>query len=217
MSSIRVKYQTIEFDEIDIHLRTLRDRQEFSDDEQVAEELGISSATWSLFGVIWPSSLVLANYMHDYNTKGKKILEIGCGMALSSLLLNEKSANITATDYHPEVEHFLEENVKLNNSKSIPFERTGWLDEDDSLGKFDLIIGSDVLYERWHIDELSSFINTHANDKSEIIVVDPGRGNHAKFSKVMISLGFSHTQFKPENSEEYLTKPFKGQIIKYSR
>lgn len=49
MPSLRFRYQTIEFGdrgELDIHLRTLRDKQQFSDRHQVAEKLGISSASW---------------------------------------------------------------------------------------------------------------------------------------------------------------------------
>ena len=83
---LRIRYQTIEFDNIDIHLCTLRDKQQFSDQRDEAHDFGISSASWPLFGVIWPSSLVLANYILDYKTEGKKILELGCGIALTSLL-----------------------------------------------------------------------------------------------------------------------------------
>ncbi|QKF82945.1 class I SAM-dependent methyltransferase [Halarcobacter ebronensis] len=218
MSNIRVKYNTYEFDKIDIHLKTLRDKQEYDNEkEQELNEYGISSATWSLFGVVWPASEVLAKYIKDYDVRGKRVLEIGCGIALSSHLLNSKNVDITATDYHPEVESFLNYNSALNNLKNIPFERTSWSDEDDTLGKFDLIIGSDILYERWHIEELSSFVSKHAKKKCEIIISDPGRGNHAKFSKIMVTLGFSFMQFKPKKTDEYLTKAFKGQLIKYTR
>ena len=39
--------------------------------------------------------------------KIKRILEVGCGIGLSSLILNRLNADITATDYHPEAEKFL--------------------------------------------------------------------------------------------------------------
>lgn len=218
MSIVRVKYQTYEFDNVDIHLKTLRDRQQYDNEkEQELNEYGISSATWSLFGVVWPASKVLAHFINDYDVNNKRVLEVGCGIALSSHLLNSKNADITATDYHPEVETFLNDNTKLNHSEKIPFERTSWNDENDTLGKFDLIIGSDILYERWHILELSNFINKHAKQRCEIIISDPGRGNHAKFSKTMVSLGFSFIKFKPKKTEEYLSKVFKGQLIKYTR
>ncbi|SMC38050.1 Predicted nicotinamide N-methyase [Desulfocicer vacuolatum DSM 3385] len=216
MSSLRICYQTIEFDEVDIHVRTLRDNQQYRDDDGIAEKLGISSATWPLFGVVWDSGLVLSHFLFDFNIAGKRILEVGCGIGLASLLLNHRCADITATDYHPEAENFLLENIKLNQGKNIPFVRTGWEDEKSDLGQFDLIIGSDLLYERDHAQILSLFINQHAKNNCEVIIVDPGRGNHAKFSKKMVKLGYSHTQTKP-GATEYLVQPFRGRILRYRR
>lgn len=216
MTTLRVRYQTIEFDDTDIHVRLLRDRQQFSDDYGVAERLGISSAIWPLFGQVWPSSEVLAHLMFDYQLDGQRILEVGCGIGLTSLVLNHRQADISATDYHPEVEGFLLENTRLNHDRTIPFIRTGWGDKKSNLGLFDLIIGSDILYEREHVDLLSTFIDQHAKPKCEVILVDPGRGNHARFSKKMISLGYEHSQSKPDKIT-YLSQPFKGQILRYER
>lgn len=216
MPSLRFCYQTLEFGETDIHLKTLRDRQQFEDVDGIAEKLGISSATWSFFGVIWESGELLAHLMVDYEIEGKRILEVGCGVALASLVLNQRLADITATDYHPSVERFLRENTKLNQGKPIPYFRTGWGDSDNGMGMFDLIIGSDLLYERDHIELLSGFINQHAKRHCEILLIDPGRGLHAKFSKKMISLGFAHSQQKPGNIDR-LTGPFRGQTLRYLR
>jgi len=126
MTKLRLSFQTIEFGKIDIHLCTLRNRQEFHDPENIAKNLGISSAQWPIFGVVWPSSMVLAHYISDFNTGSKRILEVGCGMALSSLLLNKKHANITATDYHPEVSIFLARNTLLNKDQPIVYEQVDW-------------------------------------------------------------------------------------------
>ena len=216
MPSVRVRYQTLEFDQLDIHIRTLKDKQQFSDPLGEAEALGISSAQWSLFGVVWDSSMVLAHEMAKFDIQGKRILEVGCGMALSSLLLNARHADITATDYHPEAGRFLVENVRLNHGKTIPFLRTGWDNLEDGLGEFDVIIGSDLLYEKEHIELLSEFIDRHAKPLCEIIIVDPGRGKHAPFSKKMVRLGYSHSQYQPQQSD-YLEQPFKGQVLNYQR
>jgi ETFB lysine methyltransferase len=216
MSSLRFRYQTIEFGNIDIHLRSLRDNQEFSDDSGEAADLGISSASWPLFGIVWASGQVLAREMVDFEIAGKRILEVGCGIALASHLLNKRHANITATDYHPEVENFLTENIKLNKGDVIPFVRTGWADAETNLGKFDVIIGSDILYEAEHVELLANFLQQHAAPHCEIIVVDPGRGNHARFSKKMVQLGFEHTQKKPD-THAYLEKPFAGRVLHYLR
>jgi len=218
MPALRFRYQTMEFGDTDIHLRTLRDNQQFSDDEGLAEDLGISSATWPLFGIIWPCGEILAHLMIDLPLAGKRILEVGCGIALSSLVLNHRHANITATDYHPEAGSFLLTNTDLNHDRAIPFERTGWEDKNDHLGKFDMIIGSDLLYERGHAESLSAFINEHANAQCEIILVDPGRGHHARFSKQMVNFGFSHSQSRPEHTDSYLAQPLpRGQVLRYQR
>ncbi|MAT51235.1 MAG: histidine kinase [Porticoccaceae bacterium] len=214
--SLRIIYQTIEVGGTDIHLCTLRDTQQFSDPGGVAHGLGISSATWPIFGVVWPSSIVLANHMLDYNIDGKRILEIGCGIALSSLLLNSRQADITATDYHPDVEFFLSRNTRLNKSKNIAFERVDWTNDDSQLGLFDLIIGSDLLYEDHHVQLLADFIHNHARPECDAIIIDPGRGRKNKFSSRMQEYGFESSHMKPLHTD-YLDTPFKGYILSFSR
>lgn len=216
MTSLRLRYQTLEFDNNDIHLCTLRDNQQFHDPDGEAENLGISSASWPLFGIIWPSSMVLAHFMDSYDTGKKRILEVGCGMALSSLLLNQKDADITATDYHPEVSTFLQRNTELNDDKPIAYQRVDWADADDQLGHFDVIIGSDLLYEDQHINQLADFINEHAKPECEVILVDPGRGRKSKLSTRMQEYGYSHSQEKPANTD-YLEDDFKGYILQFKR
>lgn len=213
---VRLRYQTIEFENVDIHVCTLRDNQQYSDPGNVALKLGISPATWPLFGIIWPSSLVLAHYMANYDTAGKRILEVGCGMALSSLLLNQRNDDVTATDYHPEVGVFLERNTELNQGRPIGYQRVDWTDKTSDLGTFDLIIGSDVLYEDEHVNQLADFISKHANPTSEVIIVDPGRGRKTKFSRRMEEHGYSWSHDKPEETD-YLEEPYKGHILRFWR
>ncbi len=130
--------------------------------------------------------------MLSSNVSNKRILEVGCGIGLSSLLLNHTHANISATDNHPSALEFLHFNALLNNDRTIPFKRLDWRELDNNLGKFDLIIGSDLLYESDHAMLLSGFIDNHANDTCEVVIVDPNRGQQAKFIKMMISLGYTH-------------------------
>lgn len=209
MPSLRLRYQTIEFGDTDIHVRTLRDRQEFSDEKGLASDLGISSSLWSLFGVVWASGELLARLMYDFEIEGQRILEVGCGIAVASLVLNHRLADITATDYHPEVETFLFENTRLNGLRTIPFVRTGWNDAMADLGQFDIVIGSDLLYERGHAAELASFIDQHAKRHCKVMIIDPGRGHHARFGKHMTGLGYACDRTVPSHIDE-LTQPKRG-------
>ncbi len=216
MTNLRLCYQTVEFGEIDIHLCTLRNKQEFYDPKDIAKNLGISSASWPIFGVIWPSSMVLAHFMANYDTASKRILEVGCGMALTSLLLNKQSADITATDYHPEAQKFLHRNTQLNEDKTIAFEQANWAEDSDNLGLFDVIIGSDLLYEDDHIKMLANFIEKHTKPSCEIIIVDPGRGRKNKLRSLLVDFGFSSSQQKPIHTD-YLDREFKGYILTFRR
>ncbi len=216
MTDLRLRYQTLEFGSTDIHLCTLRDNQQYHDPAGIAEQLGICSASWPMFGIIWPSSMVLAHHLLTCELGAKRVLEVGCGIGLSSLLLNSLDIDITATDYHPEAEAFLDRNVLLNQGKPIPFERTDWAEKNDFLGVYDLIIGSDLLYEEQHIELLANFIERHAKRHCTVILVDPGRGRKNKILTKMVSYGFGPSVFKPAHTQ-YLAKAFKGHILVFER
>ena len=193
MPALRIRYQTIEFGEMDIHVRSLRDSQEYSDDQGISDAIGISTSNWSLFGVLWGSSVTLAQVMLGYSLEGRRVLEIGCGLGLASLVLSKLDADISATDYHPQAEEFLRKNVALNGAAKIPFVRANWADGSIGLGDFDLILGSDLLYERGHPEALSEFIDLNAREKCEVIIVDPGRGQLSRFGRLMAARGYTDT------------------------
>lgn len=216
MSSLRFRYQTLEFGETDIHIKTLRDKQQYNDDDGRAADVGISPASWPLFGTVWASGEVLAQLMMNFSIKDKRILEVGCGIGLASLMLNQREADITATDHHPMAGDFLRENTRLNQGRVIPFYRTDWQDSPLELGDFDLIIGSDLLYERDHVEQLSAFVEQHARTRCEVIIVDPGRAQRSGFSRKMLDYGYNLLPSKVCNIND-LSQPFRGQILHYQR
>lgn len=217
MSAIQYQYQTMAFGSYHIHFRSLKDRLQFEDDNGEAEDLGISSASWPIAGMVWPSGEVLAELMASYDVDNRRILEIGCGIGLASLVLNERLADITASDIHPSADANLQHNAQLNNKRAIPFLRSSWDDDRDlSFGDFDLIIGSDLLYERDHFESLANVIKNYAKQECEVIVIDAGRGYGRKFTTCMEELGFVRNQL--ESSVSY-TEPekYKGKIFRYCR
>ncbi len=159
----------------------------------------------------------MANYLFNYDLEDKRILEVGCGIGLTSLVLNRLNANITATDHHPEAEKFLDINTKLNEDEEIPFVRACWSENyQKELGKFDLIVGSDLLYERDHVGLLSNFINTHADKNCKVILVNPNRGHQAKFNKEMEDFSFS-LNILDAKKFEFTSEDYKGKIFKSER
>ncbi len=171
---------------------------------------------WSLFGQTWPMSKILARVMLGESLQGKRILEIGCGLGLPSIVVKQLGGNITASDYHPLAKSFLLENTLLNALAPICFETGDWNTANLNLGQFDLIIGSDLLYEHQHIALLSAFIDHHSSDQVDVVIVDPGRGSHRAFAREMEHLGYAHSW---TDLKDYPDRgiQLKGFILRFSR
>ena len=209
-------------------IRSLLDKQQFHDPLGLALHLGISSATWPLFGLLWPSGSRLAERMalRPVNV-AERILEIGCGLALASLVGHRRGANITASDCHPEAAAFLLENLRLNGLAPMDYRHGQWgeqpvIQNDDVAlsGTFDLIVGSDILYERDEQGTLADFINLHAAPSAEVWVVDPNRGNRSHFNRNMAALGFelheellAHAATQGPSAHDV----YKGRMLTYTR
>jgi predicted nicotinamide N-methyase len=230
----------------DLIIRSLLDREQFSDPLGIADRLGISSALWPLFGLLWPSGAHLAARIAARPVIAtERILELGCGLGLSSLIAHRRGANVTASDCHPLAEAFLLENVRLNNLPPIKYWHSQWgisaVDRvnperetsdhtnpaevlaqalgisDSDPGQFDLIIASDVLYERDPAGNLAEFISSHASRNSEIWVVDPDRGNRGAFNRHMRDLGFATQELRLDQATSANVAAYKGCITLYRR
>lgn len=225
MPGYDVKVQTLAIGgAADLRIRSLLDRDQFADAAGAADALGISSAQWPLFGQVWPSGLHLAAAMAIRPMPdGERILEIGCGLALASLVCHRRGAEVTASDIHPLAGAFLLENLRLNELAPMRYCHGDW--SDDALvtagsaphvrGRFDLIIGSDVLYERDDGGALAAFIEEHAMPRCELLIVDPNRGNRAAFGQRMARLGFEFSEVLL--SAEAGRPDYRGRLMRFVR
>ena len=174
----------------DFHLRSLRDLQQCPSSIDDVEGYGISSATWPLFGVLWQSEELLSHLMVTEKTGDKRVLELGCGLGLASLVLKRRGIDVTATDMNPYADGFLSYNASLNNIEAVNFGQANWIAGESPLGRFDLLLGSDLLYDHHNITPLTNFIEGHVRPDGEVLIVDPGRGLTRKFVRQMEGLGF---------------------------
>jgi predicted nicotinamide N-methyase len=215
----------------DLIIRSLLDRQQFSDPHGAALRAGISSATWPLFGLLWPSGAQLAARVALRPvTANERILEIGCGLALASLVAHRRGADVTASDNHPLAASFLAENLRLNGLAPMKYRHGDWAADqrtpagpgDTALpgavrGTFELVIGSDLLYERDANGDLASFIGRHCAPSCEVWIVDPDRGNRSAFSRRMASAGFTLREERLDTLALLDAAAYKGRLLVYSR
>lgn len=179
-----------------LKIRSLLDQRQFADPEGAAARAGISAAAWPMFGLLWPSGAHLAARMARRSLRpGERILEVGCGLGLASLVGHRRGADVTASDCHPLAAAFLAHNVALNDLPALAYCSGEWALQDpppaDAVrDRFELIMGSDVLYERDAAAALAGFIERHATACSEVWIVDPNRGNRPAFTRRMCAQGY---------------------------
>lgn len=220
----------------DLRIRSLLDKQQFADPLGAAAALGISSAAWPLFGLLWPSGQRLAALMALRPVRAdERILELGCGLGLASLVSHRRGADITASDCHPLAGAFLRRNIRLNGLPPLPYCHGHWgpgseppqAGDTDALdraarrdpvpqGHFDLIIASDVLYERDDSGGLAGFIERHAHATAEVLIVDPNRGNRPAFTRRMAQAGFDLHETRLDDGPA-IAGGYRGRLLTYAR
>jgi predicted nicotinamide N-methyase len=214
----------------DLIIRSLLDRQQFFDPLGEASRMGISSAAWPLFGLLWPSAAHLAARMALRPVRhAERILEVGCGLALASLVGHRRGADVTASDCHPLAESFLEENLRLNDLAPMKYRHGHWSALPASpgpegasgacliRGEYELIIGSDVLYDRDAGVALANFVARHSAPGGEVWIVDPDRGNRPAFSRQMGAQGFLVREERLNRPASAGAVAYKGRLLVYGR
>ncbi len=220
MPDYQVRTETLHIGGEEWHIRRLSDDQQYADADHTAAGIGLPPAGWSHFGQLWPSSRVLALAMLTYPIEGLRVLEIGAGLALSSLVMHRRGADVTVSDWHPLTEEFLRLNLALNGLGPLPYQAGNWestaATDNPALGRFDLIVGSDLLYERQQPAQLAAFIFRHATPAAVVIVVDPDRGNRAAFGRDMAAMGFTLTMNAADRQLED-GQAYKGRFLHFTR
>jgi predicted nicotinamide N-methyase len=98
---------------------------------------------------LWPAAHALAAALPDVG--GLRVVELGCGLGLPSLVAAARGANVTAADWATDAIDLLRENA-ARNGLELTAERRDW--REPWADAFDLALGADVLYERRNVEPL---------------------------------------------------------------
>jgi predicted nicotinamide N-methyase len=143
------------------------------------------------FGILWPAAEGLAIYLNEHPevVKGKTVLELGCGLGLPSIVASHLGGKVLATDFHPDVEEYFRRNCR-HSVVQCDYQRLNWREERTDLGLYDLVMGSDVLYESKHPSEVARGLIKFLAPGGTIILSDPGRSYLQQFVTAMNTEGF---------------------------
>src|SRR4051794_31174671 len=125
---------------------------------------------WS---VLWRSGVALARELDRLELEGKRVVELGCGLAVPSITAARAGAVVLATDACAEALTLATRNARLNDVR-LETATVDWAAPDELVRRapFDLVLAADVLYERASIPQLLSLLPRLA---PEAWLADPGR------------------------------------------
>ena len=98
---------------------------------------------------LWPAAHALAAALPP--VAGLRVVELGCGLGLPSLVAAARGADVTATDWAPDAVELLRRNAAANGldlTAEVRDWRLPWP------ARFDLVLAADVLYERRNVEPL---------------------------------------------------------------
>ncbi len=140
-----------------------------------------------LWAKIWEASIVLAQFLAESSPRpGKTILEIGGGSGAVSIVGSSFGHNITLTEYDERALEFARANAALNNCKNLRIERLDWHNPNLS-GKFDTIIGSEVIYNERDFQPITRIFETYLKPGGDIFLAESLRKTTLEFFHQMSS------------------------------
>jgi predicted nicotinamide N-methyase len=125
-----------------------------ADWDQLRQEEGAAGRPLPFWAHPWPAGLALAEYLTRYPPpRDRRIVELGCGLALPSIVVARAGARALATDGVEDAVAFAAHNFALNETLA-EVARVDWATGGDALvarGPFDAILAADVLYNNANV------------------------------------------------------------------
>lgn len=132
-----------------------------------------SSGELPYWAELWPSAIALSRVLRGRALHGRKVLELGCGMALPSIVAACGGARVLATDLQPDAMDAARHNAAVNGVQ-IETMTLDWRAPEPALerGPWDLVVAADVLYEAHQVQTL---LDVLVALRAPVLLGDQGR------------------------------------------
>ena len=165
---------------------------------ELRHQYGAVGQTAPYWATAWPSGTALAEALADRDLAGARVLELGCGLAVPSLVAARRGARVLATDGSPDAVAFCAHNLALNDCEGeaalADFRASGPLLEG---APWDLVLAADVFYLRDNVEALLRLLPKLIGTTGEAIVADPSRSGGKDFLAAAKAFFFIETTSVP--------------------
>jgi predicted nicotinamide N-methyase len=144
---------------------------------------------------LWPSAQVLAAELAPRDLSGMRIIELGCGVGLPSVVAALRGAHATATDWYDEALDFARANAHAAGAR-LETRPLDWNAPPDELvgpdAARDLAIGADLLYEQRNGPALAALLPRLLKPGAEALIADPRRPHADALLVPLLDEGWEH-------------------------
>ncbi|HEX2350571.1 MAG TPA: methyltransferase [Ktedonobacterales bacterium] len=157
-------------------------------------EAGAHLPYWAL---LWPSGLALAEALlaELESARGKRALELGCGLGVTAAVVCELGAQLTISDLFDDALLFAEYNVRRHCGRSPATALLNWRTPAGrerllAAAPFDLLLAADVLYEPEDIEPLLAVAPRLLCPGASFWLAEPGRKASHAFVEAALARGW---------------------------
>lgn len=144
-------------------------------DDLISEKDYVEDERLPYWADVWPAARILATHLAARQGHGRRLLELGCGAGLVATVATRSGYEVTATDYYEDSLEFTRLNVAANTGIWPETRLVNWRKLPTDLGRFDAVVGSDLLYEKEYGVLVARAIDVTLGAHGEAIIADPGR------------------------------------------
>jgi predicted nicotinamide N-methyase len=162
------------------------DEQRFLGGEQPRVPYGI---------VLWPAAIALAHEIASRPMSGLRVLELGAGTGLPGIVAASLGARVVQTDRQELALFVCKKNAERNGVTTIEHRGADWTAWDDG-ERYDLILGSDVLYAESMHSHLRRIFDANLAPGGTLLISDPFRKDSITLLEAMEADGWNITMNK---------------------
>jgi predicted nicotinamide N-methyase len=161
------------------------------------------------YGVtLWPAAIALA---HDVASRadalpGKTVLELGAGTGLPGIVAASLGARVVQTDRDELAMSACQRNCERNRVENVEHRLADWINWEDA-GRYDLIIGSDILYGVELHPHLRRIFESNLAPGGRVLLSDPFRAVSLGLLEALEEAGWTVTLSKWSVGEEATPRP----------